>query len=198
MGIVKVKRAIIFLLIIGVMAVVAGCARWPHGPEPEPGETEYQLTITGEINEEGTINTDGGIYYIVLDADENPDTWPGEDIEGWEEDFYYVKLNEWGFYFAQKKYDLTQLSLESSSIEDKSFQVTIALSNLGDPNSIDINVITTDTESITIYDHLSSYFNINTNVLDSPVIKNDSLDDSGEGGPDFDIVSVKAEITTLY
>jgi hypothetical protein len=48
MGIMKVKRTIILFLIIGTLAVVSGCARWPYGPEPEPG-TEYQLEITIEV-----------------------------------------------------------------------------------------------------------------------------------------------------
>jgi hypothetical protein len=35
-------------------------------------------------------------------------------------------------------------------------------------------------------------------VLGSTETREDSADDSGEGGPDFDIIKVTAEITTLY
>ena len=52
------KRAIIVFLIIGVLMVVAGCARWPDGPGPGPGEPEYQLKITVEVA--GAKNPDEG------------------------------------------------------------------------------------------------------------------------------------------
>jgi len=196
MRIVKVKRAMILFLIIGTLAVVAGCARWPEGPGPGPGETEYYLEITVEVDR--VINTEEGIYYIVLDADIDYSTSADSGFFYWGDEFYYIKLEDGSFYFTKKEEGSSEISLTSSSIGEKKFQVTIALSDLGDPNSIDINVITTDTESSTIYDHLSSYFTINTNVLDSPVIKDDSPGDSGESGPDFDITEVSARIITLY
>ena len=196
MRIMNVKRAIIFLLVIGVMAVISGCARWPNGPGPEP-ETDYQLKITVEV--EGVINADDGIYYIVIDADGNPATGPGYDISFWDDRFYYIKLEDGFFYFAQKEEGSSEISLTSSSIGDNKFQVTIALSDLGVPSdidfSIDINVITTDSENNT-YDHLDSYFTIST-VLGSTVTREDSAGDSGDGA-DFDIVKVTAVVTTLY
>ena len=179
---------------IGIMAVVAGCARWPEGPEPGPGETEYQLEITIEVA--GVINSSDGIYYMVLDADGNSATGPGYDISLWEDSYYYIKLEGGSFYFAQNEEDSPEISLTSNSIGEKIFQATIALSDLEDPNSIDINVITTDSENNT-YDHLDSYFTISTQLGSKPPI-DDSADDSGEGGPDFDIVKVTAVITTLY
>ena len=198
MRIINVKRAIIILLAIGLMAVVSGCARWPNGPGPGPGETEYQLEITVEVA--GTINSYDGIYYIVLDADGNSATGPGYDISFWDDKFYYIKLEDGFFYFAQKEEGSSEISLTSSSIGENKFQVTIALSDLGVPSdidfSIDINVITTDSENNT-YDHLDSYFTIST-VLGSTVTREDSAGDSGDGGADFDIVEAKAVITTLY
>jgi hypothetical protein len=194
MGIVKVKRAIIFLLIIGVMAVVAGCARWPEGPEPGPG-TEYQLEITVEVA--GEINSYNGIYYIVLDADEESIDGPGYDLFFWDDDFYYINLENEFFYFAQVEEGSPELDLTDYLYSENELQVTIALSDLGSPSSIDINVITTDSDNNT-YDHLDSYFTINTTVLGSTVTREDSDGDSGDGEADFDIVKVKAVITTLY
>jgi hypothetical protein len=50
MRIMKVKEAIIILLMIGTMVIISGCARWPNGPGPGPGPgTEYQLEITVEV-----------------------------------------------------------------------------------------------------------------------------------------------------
>ena len=194
MAIMKVKRAMILFLIIGTLTVVAGCARWTNGPGPGPGETEYQLEITVEVS--GAINADDGIYYIVMDADGNPVTGPGYDISFWDDRFYYIKLEDGFFYFAQKEEGSPELYLADSLISGNKIQVTIALSDLEDPNSIDINVVTTGSENNT-YDHLDSYFTIST-VLGSTVTREDSAGDSGEGGADFDIVKVTAVVTTLY
>ena len=194
MGIMKVKRTIILFLIIGTLAVVSGCARWPYGPEPEPG-TDYQLEITVEV--EGEINSYSGIYYIVLDADEESIDGPGDDLFFWDEDFYYIKLENDFFYFAQVEEGSPELDLTDYSYGENELQVTIALSDLGSPSSIDINVITTDSDNNT-YDHLDGYFTIDTTVLGSTVTGEDSAGDSGDGGADFDIVTVTAVVTTLY
>ena len=194
MRIMNVKRIIFYLLVIGIVAVISGCVRYPGEPGPEPGEPEYQLEITVEVK--GQINTDEGIYYIVLDADGKPATGPGEDILPWEDSYYYIKLENDFFYFAKPEESFEYYTGEISD-DSKSFQVSIVLSDLiEDPNSIDINVITTDSENNT-YDHLDSYFNINTNHGSKPPIV-DSPSDSGDGGADFDIVSVKAKIKTPF
>ncbi len=172
------------------MVSVGGCVRWPDEPGPEPGEPEYQLEITVEVV--GEINTDKGIYYIVLNADGELIDGPGDDVEGWEEDFYYVKLDGMGFYFAQNKEDSESLSLVSSSSEGSSLQVIIALSDLGDPSSVDINVLTTNLNNIT-YDSLDYGFNISTGSGSSES-EGDSEGDSGDGGADFDITDVSANI----
>jgi len=193
MRIINVKRAIIFLLAIGVMAVVTGCARWPYEPGPEP-ETDYQLEITVEVA--GTINSYDGIYYIVLDADGNSATGPGYDISFWDDRFYYIKLEDGFFDFAQNEEGSPDLYLADSLISDNMIQVTIALSDLENPSSIDINVVTTDSEN-KIYDHLDSYFTINTQLgLTGEGVVSEG--GSEEGGPDFDIKKVNAVITTIY
>ncbi|MBA7498624.1 hypothetical protein ES704_01361 [subsurface metagenome] len=195
MVIMNVKKAIILLLMIGIMVIISGCARWPYEPGPEP-ETDYQLEITVEVA--GTINSYDGIYYIVLDADGNSATGPGYDISFWDDRFYYIKLEDGFFYFAQKEEGSSEISLTSSSIGENKFQVTIALSDLGVPSdidfSIDINVITTDSENNT-YDHLDSYFTISTiiNSTGEGIVSGD-----GTGGENFDIVKIEALITTLY
>lgn len=193
MRIMNVKRAIIIFLVIGTLAIVTGCVRVPDEPGPEPGETEYQLKITVEVK--GEINTDEGIYYIVMDTNEDSADGPGDDLFFWDKDFYYIKLDNWDFYFAKVEEGSSKLQLTDSSYSGDKLKVTIALSDLGNPNSIDINVITTDLENNT-YDHLDGYFTINTNLGSKPPIV-DSSDDSGDGGVDFDIIKVTAEITTL-
>jgi hypothetical protein len=195
MGIMNLKRAIIVLLMIGIMAGVSGCARWPYGPEPEPG-TEYQLEITVEVA--GEINTDEGIYYIVFDADSDSTDGPGDDVNFWDDDYYYIMLDEWGFSFAQVKDDFESTFYGGDNTGTNIFKITIAISDLGDPipTKIDINVLTTDSDNHT-YDSLSDgYFFISTSWGSSKTIS-DSEGDSGEGGDDFDIKKVTAIITTL-
>ena len=190
------KRAIIVFLIIGVLMVVAGCARWPDGPGPGPGEPEYQLKITVEVA--GVMNPDEGegIYYIVLDADGNSVDGPGDDILFWEDEYYYVQLDEWGFYFSRVEEGSPSISLTDSSYSENKLQVTISLGDLEDPqNSIDFNVITTDSDNNT-YDYLDNYLTIST-ALGETVEDIDFQDDLEEGGEDFDIIKVTAEIITF-
>jgi len=89
MGIMKVKRAMILLLTIGII-VVGGCVRYPDGHNGN-GEAIYQLEITVEVA--GEINTDEGIYYIVFDADSDSTDGPGDDVDLWDDDYYYIKLD---------------------------------------------------------------------------------------------------------
>ena len=193
MRIMKVKRAIIILLMIGIMVIISGCARWPNGPNGNGGTENYQLQITVEVK--GVINTSEGIYYIVLDADGNSATGPGYDILLWDDRFYYIKLEDGFFYFTQKEEGSSELYLSDNLISGNKIQVTIALSDVGDPNSIDVNVLTTDSDNNT-YDYLDPYFTINTDFGSSKNIT-DTEGDSGDGGEDFDIVKVTAVITTL-
>jgi hypothetical protein len=192
MGIMNVKKeAIIILLIIGIMVVVSGCARWPYGPEPGPG-TEYQLEITVEVA--GEINSYEGIYYIVLDADGNSATGPFSDISLWDDRFYYIKLEDGFFYFTKVEEGSPVLQLTDSLYSGDKLEATIALSDLEDPSSVDINVVATDSEGDN-YDHLDSYFTINT-VLGST--EEGIISGGGTGGADFDITKVTAVVTTLY
>ena len=188
----KVKKAIIIFLIIGIIAIVVGCARWPNGPGPGPA-TEYQLEISVEVA--GEINSYSGIYYIVLDTDEESIDGPGDELFFWDEDFYYIKLENDFFYFSKVEEGFPELDLTDYSHSENELQATIALSDLGDPNSIDINVITTDSDNNT-YDYLDSYFTIDTELYS--IGEGISSTDLEEDKSDFDIVKVTAEITTLY
>jgi hypothetical protein len=182
-----IKLGLCLLVIVGIIAIFSGCARGPIGP----GETNYQLKITVEVA--GEINTYEGIYYIVLDADSESIDGPEEDINFWDDEYYYIKLENGVFYFAQVKDDFGSTFYGGSIVSTNKFQVIIALSDLEDPNSIDINVLTTDSDNNT-YDSLDSYFPISTGLGSSEDIP-DSEGDSGDGGVDFDLVKVTAEIT---
>jgi hypothetical protein len=192
----KIPKAIFsWLIIFSIILFVSGCARWPDGPGPGPGETDYQLKITVEVA--GEINTtfnDEGIYYIALDVDNNSATGPGGDLTSWD-DCYYIKLENDSFSFVQLQ-DGVELTLNggSFSVDGNQLQATIALSELGDPKSIDINVVTTDSDNST-YDSLDdNYFSLSTDLGSFNDIS-DSEGDSGDGGVDFDLVKVTAQIT---
>ncbi|OQY39006.1 hypothetical protein B6228_03725 [Candidatus Atribacteria bacterium 4572_76] len=187
------KRAIIILLIIVIILVVSGCARWPNGPGPGPG-TEYQLQITVQVL--GEINVNDGIYYIVLDNNGNSADGPGGEVDDWEDEYYYVQLDDWGFDFAQVEEGSSSIALTNSSISDDELQVTISLSDLGEiEDSIDFNVVTTDLDNNT-YDYLDSYLTIGT-TFGSMAEDYDSPGDSENDEDDFDIIGVIAEIITL-
>ena len=193
MRIINLKKAIIILLMIGVMAVVSGCARWPNGPGPGPG-TEYQLQITVQVL--GEINVNDGIYYIVLDNNGNSADGPGGEVDDWEDEYYYVQLDDWGFDFAQVEEGSSSIALTDSLIGVDELQVTISLSDLGEiEDSIDFNVVTTDLDNNT-YDYLDSYLTIGT-TFGSMAEDYDSPGDSENDEDDFDIIGVIAEIITL-
>ena len=190
MRIINVKRIIIFLLVIGMMAVVAGCVRYP-GEHNGNGETNYQLQIIVEVK--GEINIDDGIYYIGLDTDGQTGIGVGSDIDYWEGNYYYIKLGSMGCYlYPKEEGSPISLSYSISDIESK-LQITVALSDLGDPEgSIGINVVTTDSDGSTTYDYLDDNFYINT-VLYS---KEEGISSTNleEDEADFDIKEVFAEI----
>jgi len=183
-----IKLGLCLLVIVGIIAIFSGCARGPI----EPGEINYQLKITVEVA--GKINTDDGIYYIGLDTGQTG-IGPGSDIGDWEGYYYYVKLDSMGCYLYPKEEGSAILLSYSTSDIGSKLQVTIALSDLGDPeSSIDINAVTTESDGYTIYDYLDNYFSINTTVLYSTgegISSNDLEDDEA----DFDIRKVAAEIT---
>ena len=193
MRIMNVKRAIILFLIIGTLAVVSGCARWPEEPGPEPG-TEYQLQITVQVF--GEINVDDGIYYIVLDNNGNPADGPGEEVDDWEDEYYYVQLDYWGFDFSRVDEGSSSIALTDSLIDYDELQVTISLSDLGETeDSIDFNVVTTDSDNNT-YDYLDNYLTIGT-TFGSMEEDYDSGGDLENDEDDFDIIGVIAEIIAL-
>ena len=191
MRIMNVKRAIIILLAIGLMAVVSGCVRYPDGHNGNGGTENYQLQITVEVK--GEINIDDGIYYIGLDTDGQTGIGVGSDIDYWEGDYYYIKLGSIGCYlYPKEEGSPISLSYSISDIESK-LQITVALSDLGDPEgSIGINVVTTDSDGSTTYDYLDDNFYINTELYSKGEgISSINLED---GEANFDIKEVFAEI----
>ena len=190
----KSTKQFIFLSILIIIAfMLAGCARWPDG-QPDPGETDYQLKITVQVS--GELNTDDGIYYIVLDADGNPSDGPGGEITFWDDEYYYIQLDDFGFEFTQVEAGSPFMTLTSSSIGDDEFQVNIDLDDLGNPeNSIDFNVLSTDKDN-NPYDYLDSFLTIET-TFGSTEEDYDFVGDSESEEDDFDIIEVSAEIVIL-
>lgn len=193
MRITNIKRAMIFLLIIGIIIVVSGCVRYP-GPEPEPSEPEYQLQITVQVL--GELNVNDGTYYIVLDNNGNSADGPGGEVADWEDEYYYVQLDDWGFDFTRVEEGSSSIALTDSVVGDDEFQVTISLSDLGEiENSIDFNVVTTDSDNNTYY-YLDNYLTIGT-TLGSTAEDYYSSSDLEDDEDDFNIIGVIAEIITL-
>jgi hypothetical protein len=190
----KIKLGIYLLLIvIAVTLLSTGCARWPYGPEPGPG-TEYQLKITVQVL--GELNVNDGIYYIVLDNNGNSVDGPGGEVADWEDEYYYVQLDDWDFDFTQVEEGSLSIALTDSLISDDEFQVTISLSDLGEiEESIDFNVVTTDLDNNTYY-YLDDYLTIGT-TLGSMAEDYNSSSDLENDEDDFDIIGVIAEIITL-
>jgi len=117
------KLSIFCLMVVLTAFLISGCARWPE--EPNGGGTgQKQLTIKVEINENGTINTDDGYYYIVFDTREDTSFPPYDDIENWEDGYYYIRLDNFGFYLREVGNDSEEYILDIPTAETN-FQVTI-------------------------------------------------------------------------
>jgi len=188
------KKLSIFCLMIVITAfLVNGCARWPEEPNGGGGAGEKQLIVKVEINEEGTLNTDKGNYYIVFDTNKDAFFPPDDEIDNWQEGYYYVKLEDIGFFFGEVLEIGTSEQFISGTQSENYFQVTISLADLGNPEGIHMNAITTDKDNET-YDALDTDFYINTSLL-FPKTETDSLEDS-TGGTDFDITQVTTTILT--
>ncbi len=183
------------LIILGIVLLTGGCARWPDGSD-EPGETQYQVQITVQVQGQVSSDLNKGKYYIVLDTDENTADGPGANILLWDDEFYYIIKYEGGFFDFTQVGGVESFTGSGEVIEEDEIRVTFDLNDLGNPESLDINVVTTDKDNNT-YDSLDAgYFSIYTNRLGATNTINDRFDDSGEGGVDFDIIKVTTLITT--
>ena len=196
MRIMKVKRAIIILLMIGVIAVISGCVRYPGEPEPEPWETEYQLEITVEVV--GNINSgldDDGIYYIGINPKGDSEPGPDSYLDSWEGEYYYIKLDEWSCKLYSKDESAPPISLNNYSYNGNELKIKFFLSDLGVLEiSIDVNVVTADSND-NVYDYLDDCINISTTLYttEEGISSNDLEGDKA----DYDIVNATVEITDI-
>jgi len=198
MRIINLKRAIIILLMVGIMVVVSGCARWPGEPGPEPGEKNYQLIITVKVK--GNISSgldNDGIYYIGINPD--GDTKPGPDnyLDSWQGEYCYIKLDKWACNLYSKDESASPISLNNYSYKGDELKIKFFLSDLGErETSIDVNVVTAYAFSNdSVYDYLDDCINISTTLYTTGegFSPNDLEDDEA----DFDIIKVSVEITNI-
>ena len=192
MRIINVKRAMIVLLMIGIIAGVVGCARWPYGPEPEPG-TDYQLEITVEVA--GEINPDDGIYYIGINPFGDSEPGPDSDLDSWQGVFYYIKFDNLGCNLYSKDESASSISLNDYSDNGNELKIKFFLSDLGVlETSIDVNVVTADSND-SVYDYLDDCINISTDLYTER--EGISLNDLEDDEVDFDIIEVFVKITNI-
>ena len=194
MEIMNTKRAIIVFLLIGALAVAAGCARWPGEPGPEP-ETDYQLEITVEVA--GNINSglDDGIYYIGINPDGNTDPGPDSSLDSWQGEYYYIKFDNSGCNLYSKEESASPISLNNYSYNGNELKIKFFLSDLGVlETSIDVNVVTADSND-SVYDYLDDCINISTDLYTER--EGISLNDLEEDEADFDIIKVFVKITNI-
>jgi len=189
------KRIILYLIILTLFAfIITGCARWPDDPNGGNGIGQKLLRVRVDINENGTINTEEGNYYVVFDANKNAPFGPSDNIEDWQTGYYYIRLDMFGFYFGEVLDSGTSeqsIAGSGGTSSDNYFQITIPLTYLGEPEGIHMNVVTTDLDNET-YDALNPDFYIDTDSVFSKT-ETDFMQDS-TGGADFDIIQVTTTI----
>jgi hypothetical protein len=193
------KKLLLYCTILCIITILLnGCARWSDDPNGGGGTGEKQLTVKVEINSNGQINTDDGIYYIVFNTNEDSSFPPDEDIDNWEDDYYFIKLDDFGFSFGVV--GGTDSSFSGSAEEgDDFFQVSISLTSMDNPDKISMNVVTADTDN-EVYDYLDFGLASNLTINDTSTIpsSNSIEDDTGDStiDPDYDIYKVTTILST--
>ena len=189
----SVKIATFWFIIIIAALFLNGCARFPNDPNGGNGgngTAKTRIIIKVEINQEGTINSQDGIYYVVFNTDQDALFAPDDELDNWEIGYQYIKLEDNTFYLGE----VTQTGLTEEfivgTLTDNYFQVTMDLEDLGEPDEFLINAITTNEDNVT-YDSmdLSLDSSIDTTVVPSTETIEDYLGDS-EGGVNFDLERV--------
>jgi len=196
MGIMNIKRTIILLLTIGIIAGVSGCVRYP-GPQPEPPKPDYQLEITVEVA--GNINSgleDDGVYYIGINPEGNTTPGPDSDLDSWQGEYYYIKLDNWdGCLLYSKDESASPISLNNYSHDGNELKIKFFLSDLGAlETSIDVNVVTADSND-SVYDYLDDCINISTSLYTTG--EGTSSNNLEEDEADYDIIKTSIKITNI-
>ena len=196
MRIMNMKKAIIVLLMIGIIAGVSGCVRWPTPDPPDPPDPEYQLEITVEVK--GNISSgldNDGIYYIGINPDGDTEPGPDSDLDYWQGEYYYIKFDNMGCSLYSKDESASPIALNNYSYDGSELKIIFFLSDLGELEaSIDVNVVTADSND-SVYDYLDYCININTVLYTTG--EGISLYDLEEDEADFDIIEVFVEITNI-
>lgn len=185
----SLRSLLLVFSVVFVIFFINGCARWPDGPD---GVEQKLLIIRVNINENGEINTEDGNYYIVFNTKEDAESPPSQDIDDWEEGFYYIRLDDIGFCFGQWNSSCNYTSIVGN-VNDKYFQVNIELESLGNPERIFMNIITTDNDDDETYDSIGNPPELTIGTDYNKIVDDFSSDSTG--GPDFDIIKVTTYLT---
>lgn len=183
-------HGLLFVLFLIIIVLFSGCARWIEDGE---GEKQKLLLIRVNINENGQISPDLGKYYIVFDTRENASQPPSQNRDEWENGLYYVKLDSIGFCFGKVGGICRPTSVGTYGKDY--FQVNIPLKDLGNPNKIYMNIISTDKNDKT-YDYIDNPIDLTINDTGTAKFNKTVQDFTGdfEGSPNFDIKQINIEL----
>ncbi|MGQ9472960.1 MAG: hypothetical protein ACUVQZ_05475 [Candidatus Caldatribacteriaceae bacterium] len=170
-----------FLLLGFVMILVAGCA-W--GKQPSWGaKGKIILTLTFR----GTISSDVK-YFVALDTDDNVLTGPKSDPNEWN-NFYVLWWIDNNFYF-QSPGESEQFFF-GGNISGEVMEMEVDLSQLRDPTTLEIMVVTTDRGG-NILDALGNYFTVRLGSQ-SYVYREDASLDVDDASADLRKVEVEVQ-----
>ena len=185
-----IKNVIPFaILFLVVFSFLQGCARGGSGGGIGEKQITFQVTCAGDVD-----NNDGN-YFIAMRTGSDSAFAPGDEVDDWQDGDYFVL---WDFFNDFSLYEIIDSDSEeisvflTSDIDNQQFSVTFPLSEIGDPNIIYCNVVTTDILNETL-DSLDDSLTINTNSV-MPETVSDLEGDQVEAP--FDIVEVTATVYT--
>ena len=193
----KKKWTILFFIVIFFSLVIftflQGCARWPNGNGNGNGDGEKKMIL--EVYFDDSLNTENGKYYIAMRPDPEVSFAPGNEVNSWQEGDYYIIWDS----FECSLYRVIEGQEENNFIgflnpntEEDNYRITLELSDIGDPEDIYCNVVTTDNLNNTL-DYLDEVFIIDTGNLFTQIVY-DAEDDTDDSS--YDITEVRVTVYT--
>lgn len=169
-----------FLVLGCLVLLVAGCAR---GEQPTWGVSRgvvITLTVRGSV--------DPGVrYFVAIDTDGNVLTGPDSDPAKWGS-FYVLWWADNNFYFRDKNGE--ERFFTGGTVSGSTVKMEIELSQLGDPSTLEIMVVTTDRGG-NVLDSLGNYFTVRLGSQSYTFREDSPFDTEKASG---DILRVEVEV----
>jgi hypothetical protein len=186
--------SLLFLFLLFTLSLLQGCARWPNGNGNGNGNGGGVKKLMIQVYFDGPLDPENGQYYIAMRPDPTVLFAPGNEVNSWQDGDYYILYDSFEFSLnkvVEGSESNEDLGILDPIIEDKNIRITLDLSDIGNPNKIYTNVVTTDSLNNTL-DYLDDQLVIDTSTIPSTQSFNDAQGDTEDSS--YDIIEASATI----